>query len=153
MSALATLLSSTILATCPVSHVHYGLDMRAEPGLRAVPWIATSNGAFAGHLFYWSVTSWGRRRMLGARIFTTQRPRKAGHPKVLWLARHGAHYGSLDIRGRRLDAPGSFHTRFANRGTYDFPSYVEIPTPGCWRVTVGAGGATGSVVFAALDGV
>lgn len=152
MSALAVLVASTILAHCPVSHVRYGPDSSAEPGLRAVPWIATSNGAFAGHLFYWGSTSWGKKRMLGARIFTTQRVRKV-QPKVLWLARRGAHHGALDVRGRRLDAPGAFHTHFANRGTYDFPSYVEIPAPGCWRVTVSAGGASGSVVFAALDAI
>jgi hypothetical protein len=149
MSALAVLVSSAILAACPVSHVHYGLDTKAEPSLHGVPWIATSNGAFAGHLFYWGSTAWGRKRMLGARIFTTQRSHPV-HPKVLWLARHGAHRGSLVIRGRRLDAAGSFRTSFGNRGTYDFPSYVEIPAPGCWRVTVTAGGASGSVVFAAL---
>lgn len=150
MSALAVLVASVVLAHCPVTHVRYNLDTRAEPGLRAVPWIATSNGAFAGHLFYWGATSWGRKRTLAARIFTTQRAHKV-QPKVLWLARRGAHHGAVDIRGRRLDARGAFHTHFANRGTYDFPSYVEIPAPGCWRVTVSAGGASGSVVFAALD--
>lgn len=150
MSALAVLVASAILSNCPVSHVRYRVDTKAEPGLRAVPWVATSNGAFVGHLFYWGSTSWGRRRVLGARIFTTQRAHQV-HPKVLWLARRGAHHGPVDIRGRRLDAPGAFHTQFANRGTYDFPSYVEIPAPGCWRVTVSAGGASGRVVFAAVD--
>lgn len=70
---------------------------------------------------------------------------------MLWIARRKAAAARLVIRGRRLDAPGSFVTRAQNVGQYQFPSYVEIPAAGCWRVTVSAGNVSGSVVFAAVD--
>ena len=34
-----------------------------------------------------------------------------------------------------------------------FPSYVLVPKPGCWRVTVTSGRLSGSVVFAAVDSI
>jgi hypothetical protein len=51
--------------------------------------------------------------------------------------------------GRRLDAPGSFSGTY--KGFGDYPSYVNVPAPGCWRVTVTTGPARGSVVFSATD--
>jgi hypothetical protein len=53
------------------------------------------------------------------------------------------------MRGQRLDAPGSFTKKWNGFG--DYPSYVEVPAPGCWRVTVSTGPVSGSVVFSATD--
>lgn len=150
MTALATLLSAAIVAACPASHVHYVSYPAVGQGLSDVPWIETSNGAFYGHLFYVGGTPWRFSKPVGAHIFTIAKPRNV-HPKVLWISRRGAASGHLVIRGRRLDAPGSFVTRNANPGGYQFPSYVEIPTAGCWRVTVSSAGVSGSVVFVAVD--
>jgi hypothetical protein len=150
MSALAALISAAVVSACPASHVHYVSYPGIGNGLSGSPWIATSNGAFYGHLFYVGGTPWRLGKPVGAHIFTTVKPRNL-HPKVLWISRRGAASGHLVIRGRRLDAPGRFVARNANVGAYQFPSYVEIPAAGCWRVSISSAGVSGSVVFVAVD--
>ena len=150
MTALAALISAAVVSACPASHVHYVSYPGVGAGLSGVPWIATSNGAFYGHLFYVGGTPWRVSKPVVAHIFTTKKKRNL-HPKVLWISRRGAATGHLVIRGRRLDAPGMFVTRNANGGGYQFPSYVEIPTAGCWRVTISSASVSGSVVFVAVD--
>jgi hypothetical protein len=130
--------------------VHYTPYRGVPQGLGPIPWIATSNGAFYGHLFYVEGTPWRRTQPIAAHIFTTDV--HAGiNPKVLWLSRHGSHLGHVVVRGRQLDGPGTFVWRSASASAYQFPSYVPVPSAGCWRVTVSSGGLGGSVVFAAVD--
>jgi hypothetical protein len=150
VSPLAAFLSAAVLSACPVSHVHYRPYPGVDQGLGVVPWIATSNGAFYGHLFYVGGTPWRLSKPVGAHIFTTVVPRNV-NPKVLWIARRHTPTARLVIKGRRLDADGSFVSHADNVGAYQFPSYVEIPAAGCWRVTVSVGNVSGSVVFAAVD--
>jgi hypothetical protein len=116
-----------------------------------MPWIATApRGTFVGHLFYYGSVPWGRQRLDGARIFTTVQSRPF-NPKILWTwlpARKG--YGrTLTIQGERLDAPGSFSAAY--QGWRDYPSFVEVPEAGCWRITVRTGNLSGRVVFSATD--
>jgi len=135
--------------TCPMSHVHYAPFPREQTGLKPLPWTTTAPGAkFKAYLFFYPNTVWGRHHLLGARIFTIRKPRDI-NPKVLWSTRvHG--YGlKLSISGQRLDAPGRFQKTYNGYG--DYPSYVEVPAPGCWRVTVTTGRVSGSVVFSATD--
>jgi hypothetical protein len=147
VTALATLISAAVLASCPVSHVHYRSYPGVGAGLAGVPWVATSNGAFYGHLFYLGGTPWGRSSPVGAHIFTTVVRRKV-HPKVLWIARRRPATSVL-LRGRRIDGRGSFSSTWP--GSMQTPSYVEIPSAGCWRVTITEGRSSGSVVFVAVD--
>jgi hypothetical protein len=135
---------------CPMSHVLYrpsaGVDAQ---GLRSLPWIISAPaGRFTAHLFFYASVPWRNQHLLGARIFTTRKPRNV-NPKVLWITRTPGYSQTLTMRGQRLDAPGSFTTTY--RGFGDYPSYVNVPAPGCWRVTVTSGHATGSVVFSATD--
>ena len=135
---------------CPMSHVLYrpysGVDAQ---GLRTLPWIVSAPaGRFTAHLFFYGSVPWAKQHLLGARIFTTRRPRDV-NPKVLWITRTHGYQQTLTMRGQRLDAPGSFTDTYNGFG--DYPSYVKVPAPGCWRVTVTTGHATGSVVFSATD--
>jgi hypothetical protein len=135
--------------TCPMSHVHYVPFPGEQSGLRPLPWIATApDGRFKAYLFFYPNTAWGRRKLLGARIFTIRKPRNI-NPKVLWSTRVHGYDLELSISGQRLDAPGSFQKTYDGFG--DYPSYVEVPAPGCWRVTVTTGSVSGSVVFSATD--
>jgi len=133
-----------------MSHVHYTPYSGVERGLGRIPWIATSRGrSIKAHLFYYEGMPWGRKRLLGARIFTTRRRRNI-NPKVLWVIHVPGGGPTIRIRGRRLDGPGAFAATYPAAGP-DYPSYVEVPHAGCWRVTVTSGRLTGSVVFAAVD--
>lgn len=114
-----------------------------------MPWIAAvPTGSFRGYLFYYGSTAWYREKRLGARIFTTKRPRNF-NPKVLWITSARGYGLKVVISGQRLDAPGSFSA--SSNGYLEYPSYVEVPTAGCWRVTVTSGRVTGRVVFSAID--
>jgi hypothetical protein len=135
---------------CRASAVHYA-DAGGTPlGVAGVPWIASTNSAFRGYLFYWGGTPWARTRASKARIFTAKAHVKI-NPKVLWVAlEHSG--GALTIRGTRLDDRGSFSARYpAAIGGRQFPSYVSVPTAGCWRVDVRSGAVHGAVTFAATD--
>jgi len=137
---------------CPVSHVHYSPDTSATGGLRSIPWIASApTGVFHAHLFLYGGTPWPKHHLLGARIFTTVKTRSIS-PKVLWTARGSGAGATLLISGKRLDKPGHFSSRYprASPGN-QFPSYVEVPQAGCWRVTVKSGKLEGAVTFAAVD--
>jgi hypothetical protein len=133
-----------------MSHVRYKPYAGVEQGLGVVPWIASAPGGnFKAHLFFYEGgIPWAKERLLGARIFTTRQSRDI-NPKVLWITRVRGYGRKLLIRGERLDASGSFSATYDGWG--DYPSYVEVPTPGCWRLTVTSGRVSGRVVFSATD--
>jgi hypothetical protein len=134
-----------------VSHVHYAPYPGIEPGLGRVPWISSApGGKFRAHLFFYdpAMFAWAKEHRVGARIFTAREPRSI-NPKVLWITRAKGYGRTLTISGRRLDAPGSFSDTYPGFG--DYPSYVNVPAPGCWRVTVTTGRVSGRVVFSASD--
>lgn len=134
-----------------MSHVHYAAYPGVEQGLGAVPWVSTApDGRFKAHLFFYDPTMfpWAREHLLGARIFTTQKPRPI-NPKVLWITRTKGYTRKLTIQGQRLDAAGSFVETYPGFG--DYPSYVNVPAAGCWRVTVTTGRVSGRIVLSATD--
>jgi hypothetical protein len=135
-------------AACNTTRVHYASDASAASGLREIPWIVA--GPFHGHLFFYGVTPWQREHLAGAHIFTIVKKRNVS-PKVLWTHERPGAVPTLLITGRRLDAPGrfTFHAEAANDS--QFPSYVEVPHAGCWRVTLESGALKGSATFAAVD--
>jgi hypothetical protein len=136
---------------CERSGGHYrpAPNARGAPG---VPWTASTNSAFRGYLFYFGGTPWARAQPRRARIFTTGAHLRVS-PKVLWVALRKAG-PTLAIHGRRLDGTGSFAAVYpAAIGGGQFPSYVEVPGAGCWRVTVSSGSLRGSVTFFASDTV
>ena len=139
-------------ATCPVSHVHYAPDTSATGGLRSIPWIATTpTGVFHAHLFLYGGTPWPKQHLVGARIFTTVKTRSI-NPKVLWTAERPGSGTTILISGNRLDKPGRFSSRYPSVSPGNqFPSYVEVPQAGCWRITVNSGKLAGVVTFAAVD--
>ena len=136
--------------TCRAATVHYRVVKQTPRGVAGVPWVASTNSAFRGYLFYWGGTRWAHTRPTSAQIFNTK-ARVNINPKVLWVALQ--HSGStLTIRGRRLDGPGSFDAHYpAAIGGGQFPSYVSVPTAGCWRVSVRSGSLQGLVTFQATD--
>lgn len=137
--------------SCPVSHVHYARDLSVSGGLRSIPWLAaTPAGTLHAHLFYYGATPWPRLGLVGARIFTTVEHRDVS-PKVLWTPLRRGSGPVLFILGKRLDEPGRFASRYPRASGNSFPSFVTVPSAGCWRVTVRTGGLVGHVTFTAVD--
>ena len=137
--------------TCRASTIHYRNDPVFPAGVNGVPWIASSNGAVHGYLFYLGGTRWLHTHPHRAMIFTTG-SHVRGDPKVLWVAGRPA-AGMITIVGTRLDGAGTFAARYpaASGGHDQFPSFVKVPTPGCWLVRLRSGAVRGSVTFDAVD--
>lgn len=134
---------------CAATTVQYRPAPTETPRGVGGPWVATTNSAFRGYLFYFGATRWMRSKPHGVRIFTTKAHERV-YPKVLWLAL-GRSTAAISIHGTRLDRSGSFTSRYPGVGGGQYPSYVEVPTAGCWRVSVTSGRLKGSVTFLATD--
>ena len=138
---------------CEATVVHYRPYRGAANGLAPIPWIAASptSAALIGHLFYYDgLNTWKRRQFPRLRIYTGgEDPKGRISMKILWELRRGSAPG-LSIRGKRLDGAGSFSQR--QQGSVQFPSIVQVPREGCWRLTLTAGKVVGTVTVIAVPG-
>lgn len=113
--------------------------------LAALPWITASPAStgFTGHLFF-ALLPQTRCVRVGrhdraAVLYTggAVPSRTHGAMKSLWVfanARAGDVLGPLTVEGRDLSGRGTTHQVFARSGTTDYPSIIDIPTPGCWQL-------------------
>ena len=137
--------------------MHYRPYKGVQPGLAPLPWIAASptSSGLVGHLFYYDrLNVWRRKRLPRLRIYSGgQSPDGRLSMKILWELRHGSALTML-VRGKKLEGSGSFSQQLsaAAGSTAQFPSIVDVPTPGCWRLTVKAGETTGRVVLLVIRG-
>ena len=80
--------------------------------------------------------------------------------KIMWAflsdkAKRAFNGGNLIVRGQRLDGPGKSWQQFVpigyegQNGAPSYASIISLPTAGCWRLQIGAGGLHASVVFEA----
>ena len=139
-------------AGCAAARVHYRPYAGMQKGLRPLPWISASAQAkFVGHLFYYPAQKvWERKRLARFRIYSGgQSPDGRFSMKILWQLRSGGASGPslLRIAGKRLDGNRSF-SQIAE-GANQFPSIVDVPAPGCWRLTLRTGKTTGRVTVIA----
>ena len=129
-----------MIAACPATTV----QPAALPGAPAgVPWIKVSKG-LAGIVF-------------GARAGATTLELPAGGAwadghtaKILWWPRRRGAAHSIAIRGRSLEGGGTFVEKFSASGS-NFPSIVDLPSAGCWRVDVTTGKLHGTVYVNAVS--
>lgn len=139
--------------SCPSAAVRRGgVPVAArEAGIPSwAPWVADRRTAVTGTLFYYGQPALRRSRSAVIGVHGS-----AGHgisAKILWWV-DGSGSRTLQIAGRRLDAPGSFHQSVQGpslgRNT-TFPSIVDVPAAGCWSFDVRSGSTTGSITFRAV---
>jgi hypothetical protein len=137
---MAPLLAAAALLGCPATTVHYSTT---------VPWVRS--GPVVGSVF-----AYGGRTLMDERVNSsdglvlyTHGRTLNGDTKVLWVVRRN--YGAtLTLWGTRIDAPGSFTERFSHSGG-QFPSIVDIPAAGCWRLFLRTGKARATFVVQAVD--
>ncbi|MGA9761999.1 MAG: hypothetical protein WBQ14_06215 [Gaiellaceae bacterium] len=143
-------------ASCDATLVHYRLYKGVQKGLEVYPWISASPRAgLVGHLFYYPAQkTWERKRLSKVRIYAGgQSPDGSFSMKILWVIRNRrVSEAGMTVKGRRLDGKGSFSDILAGKG--QFPSIIDIPTPGCWHLTLkgigAAAGTTGNVTMIAV---
>jgi hypothetical protein len=140
---MTALLAAVALVGCPASTVHYN----ATPV--GAPWVATR--AVTGHLF-----AYGGRTLMDAGVnaadglvLYTHGRTPDGATKILWVVRR--RFGpTLRLKGTRMDGPGSFTQRLAHGGGH-FPSIVDVPAAGCWKLALQTGKVRATFVLTALD--
>jgi hypothetical protein len=70
-----------------------------------------------------------------------------GGDKVLWVS-HGQQIGHLSISARPLDASSPvvvFDFPAASSPSGNYPSSIDLPSPGCWHLELTLGTARGSI--------
>ena len=144
MVALAALVASACLSA-PVSYT-------APPDSRAprIPWIHA--GPVVGYLFYYGADGPWKTQADRVLISTQGQASGGGATKILWRVRGGSK--AVRIVGKRLDAAGSFRQLFPvtqTGGGAFFPSIVNVPSSGCWRVSVSSGNHVGRFAFWAVE--
>jgi hypothetical protein len=128
--------------TCDASRVHYEPFPYTSPDLKRLPWVLAEPGSvrLAGHLFYYDAHNpWAVRHRSDWRVYTGGKaPDRRVNMKVLWTAAPPVSDApSMTIRGVRIRPPSRFKQVVAIG-----PSILEVPRPGCWRLTLKAGRIT-----------
>jgi hypothetical protein len=139
--------SATACVSVPV---HYEPGPRAD--LRSLPWVKAGarDREIFGYLFYYGGErpDPGLASSSGLVIYTGGKMPDAGRTtKILWVPRRPGL--SMRIRGRRLDGPGAFRQAFPASGTA-FPSIVDVPRAGCWRLTLRTGSVSARLAVLAI---
>ena len=140
----------TTSASCRAARVHYERFPYASPAVKKLPWVLAEpiSLKLAGHLFYYDAHNpWAAHHRPDWRIYTGGKsPDKRVNMKVLWTAAPPVSDApSLSVRGVRTGRPGSFAQVLAVG-----PSILKIPRPGCWRLTLKAGGTTSHLTVLAI---
>jgi hypothetical protein len=147
-------------APCRPAKVHQAPYPGHGRGLDELPWIAGTPRelGLVGLVWFFSPEQGTVRR---ARIWTHGTAPQGYNTKMLWVflgrgARDRAG-NELRVTGRRMDGPGRFSDSFVAvgyEGADDNPSYasiIDIPKPGCWRLTLTTGSLRATVDMRAVD--
>jgi hypothetical protein len=148
----------SVAEECGATSVHYQPYPGVGPGLARLPWIRASPPSIGltGHLFYYDRrNAWERERLSPLRMYSGGKsPDDRVSMKILWELRRGSVPPFLNVFATRIDGPGSSHQRLPSTSSdpSQFPSIIDIPTPGCWRLTLNAGATTGHIVIDVVPG-
>ena len=131
-----------MIAACPATPVHTPGSAASPAPIPGLAWVRVSP-TLAGVLFTWKGSptlelptggAWG----------------DGSTAKVLWWPRGRGGGRALTVRGRSLDGGGSFVEKFSAASS-GYPSIVDIPSAGCWRIDVTTGKLHGTVVVRAVS--
>jgi hypothetical protein len=136
-------------AACVAAPVRVSVKPPTSGGPSRVPWMRA--GRTVGYLFGSAYRlSPGR-----AALFTGGTGPAGENMKVLWAVRDGRR--TITVVGDRLDGAGTFSDSFggasvAGDGEWGYyPSIVDVPAAGCWRLTVLSPAKRGRFAVLAID--
>jgi hypothetical protein len=148
---------------CVVSRVRYDPYPGGAPGLGSLPWVRgrPASSGLVALLWYWP-QEWSERRVRRLRIFTGGKAPGGYNVKVMWVfvgdAARSRGGDTLVVRGRRVGGRGRFRQSFGaigyegQDGAPSFASIIDVPTRGCWRLSLSTGGLRGAVTVRAVGG-
>jgi hypothetical protein len=145
---------------CRAQRVHHTPYPGGDERLYTIPWIAGKPDelGLVGLLWYWPKQWRGVRR---ARVFTGDVGPDGQSAKILWAFLEPGVFdraeGELVIEGENLDGSARFREEFApisyagQEGAPSWASSLDLPTPGCWRLTLTTGDLDATVDIRAVD--
>jgi hypothetical protein len=154
---------TTSAAPCHPPRVQYSNYPGDGEGLAGLPWVRGEppDAGLVALLWYWP-ENWTKRQFREARIFTSGVALAGYNVKILWAfvapSAKGRGGNELAVQGDPLDGGRGFKQEFAAigyAGQRDAPSYasiIDIPRPGCWRLTLKTAALRASVDFRAVRG-
>lgn len=140
--------AGTVTASCPITPVFTG--SLGRPNLDVLPWMKAepASSGIVAYLFFAGPVSSDTQ---------TYRPLHTGggYPdgsstKILWSINNPNASVALEITGKKLSAGHeTFQQTFpmASSPWGDYPSIVNVPTPGCWQVQLKSGTDAATVTF------
>jgi len=141
-------LVSTRCAATPLQKRHF-----AGRGLETLPWIVATPASIGitAHLFFATVPGTRFVRVgpheTAAALYPHGMMPHGVSTKILWEINnpHAVVLGPLTIDGRNLAGGDTMHQLVPRAvGPTDYPSIVNIPTPGCWQLRVQIASLTGA---------
>ena len=146
---------------CEPARVRYGPNPGPGAELDGIPWVRggpRATGLVA--LFWFWPEEWSERRVRRARIYARGAGPKGLNMKVMWTFADPAAWqragADISIRGRRIGGHGRYSRTFPAVGSGtadDAPAYatiINLPRPGCWRLTATTGSLDGWVDIRAV---
>ncbi len=129
-----------IPATCPVNPVYAGA--LGIEGLTDVPWVKADPLSAQITAFLFFVEPGYRQTHTYQPLHTGGRyPDGSRNTKILWVLNVSAPPDTVVITGVKVSSPQeTFQQAFPLAGApgpgWDYPSIVNVPTPGCWQMQV-----------------
>jgi len=156
-SILAAVVVSALASAAPATSSHAQacgarVHREANPTLGTLSggrWVAGSprTSGLVGALFGGEVVN-GRLAVYAGGV----NPGTRGNEKILWIVARRKRAGPrLVISGRRDGSTAvTYRRRFAEAGSvqvpgYNYPSILDLPVPGCWKLTLRTGKVTATV--------
>jgi hypothetical protein len=142
-------LAGTVPASCPITPVFTG-PSGGSPNLDFLPWMKaepTSSGIVA-YLFF-VLPGFATTHTYGP-LHTGGGYPDGSTTKILWSINNPNASAALEITGKKLSAGHeTFQQTFpmASSPRGDYPSIVNVPTPGCWQLQIKSGTVAASVTF------
>src|SRR5258707_3544932 len=142
-------LAGTVPTSCPITPVFTG-PSGGSPNLDFLPWIKaepTSSGIVA-YLFF-VLPGFATTHTYGP-LHTGGGYPDGSTTKILWSINNPNASAALEITGKKLSAGHeTFQQTFpmASSPQGDYPSIVNVPTPGCWQSQIKSGTVAASVTF------
>jgi hypothetical protein len=138
-------------SACAASVVHYDSNPTFPASIRPAPYVQVRNrgSLLAGHLFYYpAVPAWQDHLPKTFQVFTNGVLGGTNlHMKILWTLTGSVAKRGLTVRG--VNQTGKHFTQFYPGGS-QMPSYLTVPSVGCWRLNLDTGTLHGTLIVKAL---
>jgi hypothetical protein len=139
--------ASGLEMSCAVTPIHYTAHHGALGVPNGIPWFAAApkSAHIIGFLFFIPHGAVGQKALMR----TNGNGPNGRSDKILWYVSRGETTSRLTITGTNLSSASSMRTRaIDSSGAY--PSILDMPTPGCWSLTVSNGKVKGHVTVEVL---